>query len=73
MFTVGPPKPEPKCPLGRVNVLSSGSTPVGSMRLQEFTWVVLLITDHEVHIIVSNIGAIGTRVLGEDSGRKLAL
>ncbi len=44
MFTVGPPKPEPKCPLGRVNVLSSGSTPVGYMRLQEFTWVVLLFT-----------------------------
>ena len=35
MFTVGPPKPEPKCPLGRVNVLSSGSTPAGSMLLRE--------------------------------------
>jgi hypothetical protein len=44
MFTVGPPKPEPKCPLGRVNVLSSGSTPVGSMLLREITWVVLLYT-----------------------------
>ena len=44
MFTVGPPKPEPKCPLGRVNVLSSGSTPVGSMLLREVACGELLCT-----------------------------
>ena len=34
MCTVGPPKPEPECPLGRVNVLLFGSTLEGLMLLR---------------------------------------